>query len=477
MSKTFRPYNLDQQFLLPPDIRAWLHEGHLALFIEDVVAKLDLSAIYAAYGDGQNGGSPPYDPRMMTNLILYSYCTGELSSRCLERATYDELPYRVLAANQHPDHDSIAAFRKKHLSALAEIFLQTVALAKRMGLIRFGNLALDGTKIDANASKHKAMSYERMEGTIAKLENEINDLERLRTEIDSLLNRAEEIDSSEDAALGKAERGDDLPKEIKRRKDRIAKIVEAKTALENEARDRAELEAAAVNARLAERAEKEAETGKKTGGRPPAVPDPETAKPDPKSQRNFTDPESRIMLDGATKAFTQAYNAQAVADDGCQIIVAADVTQECNDKRQLVPMMAQVLANCGELPGNTLADAGYFSEEALNDPSLQTTDLHIPPGRQKHGESLPNPPVEPGENPSKKVEMQRKLASPQGKKTYSRRKAIIEPVFGQIKHCRGFRQFSFRGKANVANEWRLVCAAHNLLKIFRSGVKLPVMAA
>lgn len=475
MSKQFIPCNLDQHFLLPPDMRDWLPEGHLAWFIDDVVDRLDVSAFLAVYSSGSKGGRPPYAPQMMIKLIIYAYCTGTPSSRAIERATYEQIPYRVLTGGNHPDHDCIAAFRKEHLTALAAIFKQTVRLAIEMGLVKLGHMSLDGTKVKANASKHKAMSYGRMDETMARLEKEIADL----------LAESATVDANEDAAFGKGKRGDELPKEIQRRRDRIAKIAEAKEVLEQRAKAAAEIEAAEIQAKLAERAKKEAETGKKVGGRVPEVPDPETAKPDPKLQQNFTDPESRIMRDGATKEFTQAYNAQAVADDHCQIIVAADVTQQANDKQQLVPMMAQVLENVGQLPTNTSADAGYFSEKALNDASLNGTDLHVPSGRQKHGEPEPaempeTPRPAEGEsvkNPSKKEEMDKKLAAPAGRQTYKQRKQIIEPVFGQIKHCRGFRQFSLRGKTNVTHEWQLVCAVHNLLKIFKYGGKLPQMAA
>ena len=386
-----------------------------------------------------------------------------------------KFPVRVPGGHFPPGHGTIAAVRKQHLPSLAAIFKQTVRLAIEMGLVKLGHMSLDGTKVKANASKHKAMSYGRMDETMARLEKEIADL----------LAESATVDANEDAEFGPGKRGDELPKEIERRRDRIAKIAEAKEVLEQRAKAEAEVEAAEVKGRLAERAEKEAETGKKVGGRLPEVPDPEKAVPNSKSQRNFTDPESRIMLDGATKGFTQAYNAQAVADDFCQIIVAADVTQEANDKQQLVPMAAQVMENVGQLPTHLSADAGYFGEKSLNDPSLATTDLLIPPGRQKHGVAdLPAVPeeeladtAEPAKKLTAKEAMKQKLAGAQGKAKYKQRKQIIEPVFGQIKHCRGFRQFSFRGKTNVTQEWQLVCAVHNLLKIFRFGGKLPQMLA
>ena len=243
MNKTFVPYNTDQQFLLPPSVHDWLSEGHLAIFIYDIVESLDLSALVKAYGDGRTGGRPPFPPQMITKLIVYAYATGNPSSRSIERATFDDLAYRFLAANLHPDHDSIASFRKQHLAALGQIFLQTRAIAKKAGLVKLGHMSLDGTKVKANASKHKAMSYGRMDETMARLEQEIKDL----------LAKAEEVAAQADAELGKGNRGDDLPKEINGRQQRIAKIAAAKSELEQEARAKAEAEAAEVTARLAER--------------------------------------------------------------------------------------------------------------------------------------------------------------------------------------------------------------------------------
>lgn len=458
MSKTFRAFCPDQQFLLPPSVRDWLPDGHLALFIADVVDALDLSAIFAVYERGDRRGMPPYHPTMMVRLLLYSYCVGKPSSRKIERATYDEVPYRVLSANQHPDHDTISAFRKRHLKALAALFIQVLEMAKQLKLVKLGHVALDGTKVKANASKHKAMSYQRMTTTE----------ERLQAEVQALLDAAEQADAAEDAEHGKGNRGDELPAELKRRTDRIKKIGEAKAALEARAKELAAAKAVEVQRKLTERAAKELETGKKTRGPTPKVPDPEQAKPEPKAQRNFTDPESRIMIDGATKGFDQCYNAQAAVDAESQIIVAADITQQTNDKQQLVPMMQKVVENMGRLPTNTSADAGYFSEAAVTHPDLAETDLYVPPNRQKHGQPLANPPAD-GDHSSVADDMRRKLATPAGKDIYKMRKAIVEPVFGQVKEARGFRRFSFRGLENVTDEWMLVCTTHNLLKIFRSG--------
>lgn len=462
MDKRFRPYNLDQRLLLPMDMRDWLPEGHLALFILDVVAMLDLSAIFRVY-EKERRGRPPYHPLMMVALLLYAYCTGKPSSRKIERATYEEVAYRVLTGDQHPDHATIASFRKRHLEALAGLFVQVLLLCQKAGLLKLGHVSLDGTKVKANASKHKAMSYKRMCEAEKKLEEEVK----------RLLETAETTDRSEDEEYGKGRRGDDLPAELARRESRLVKIREAKAALEEQAKEKAAEKAEIQRAKIEARARKEAETGKKIGGRPPKEPeDPDKAVPEPKAQRNFTDPESRIMKDGATKSFEQAYNVQAVADDVAQIIVAADVTQETNDKKQLKPMLEQVQANLGKLPEKMSADSGYFSDDNVTDPDLEEVDLYIPPNRQKHGQT-PQEPIGPLPIDAPPIEkMRHKLRTADGRAVYKERKHIVEPVFGQIKEVRGFRRFSFRGLAAVAREWKLICLTHNLLKLFRAGVRL-----
>jgi len=450
--KTFKPYNPDQLFLLPPALRDWLPEGHLALFLSDVVeTALDLTAILATYETGDGRGQPPYHPALLVKLLLYGYCTGKPSSRAIERATYEEIPYRVLAANQHPDHDTLAAFRQTHLAALAGLFAQVLRLCQRAGLVQLGHVALDGTKVLANASKHKAMSYGRMPEAERKLEQEIA----------TLLAEAQQVDAAEDAQYGKGTRGDELPAELARRESRLAKIRAAKAELEAEAR----AEAAAAQAKLAARERQTRETGRKPKGPAPMIPDPTQATPAPKAQRNFTDPESRIMKDGATKSFVQAYNAQAAVDGTVQVIVAAAVTQEANDKQQLVPMLTQVDGNCGARPTAASGDAGYFSEAAVTDAALEGIALYVPPDRQKHGEA-PAPPADDG---TVIGAMRAKLQTAAGHAVYALRKAIVEPVFGQIKGPRGFRRFAFRGLGKVQAEWQLICLTHNLLKLFRAG--------
>jgi len=458
MGKTFRAYNLDQRLLLPPDMRQWLPEGHLALFLLDVVSQLDLTEIMKGYEDGDGRGQPPYHPVMMVTLLLYAYCTGKPSSRRIERATYEDVAYRVLAGDQHPDHDSIAAFRQRHLRALAGLFVQVLQLCEAAGLVKLGHVALDGTKIKANASKHKAMSYERM----CTKEKE------LEAEVARLLEQAQQVDAAEDAEYGKGRRGDELPAELARRDTRLRKIREAKAALEAAARAQAAQAAAQAREKLAARAQHEAETGKKMGGRPPQVPDPEQAQPAPTAQRNFTDPESRIMKDGATKGFEQAYNAQAVVDSTAQIIVAAAVTQEANDKQQLQPMLEKVKENCGRLPEKASADAGYFNTEHLTDGTLSTVDLYVPPDRQKHGAAPETSAATTAADASVVDQMRQKLKTAAGQAVYKWRKAIVEPVFGQTKEARGFRRFSFRGLTKVAAEWDLIALTHNLLKLWRA---------
>jgi len=456
--KTFKPYNPDQLFLLPPALRDWLPEGHLALFISDVVDELDLSAIVSSYEEGDGRGQPPFHPALMVKLLVYAYCTGKPSSRKIEKATYEEIPYRVLAANQHPDHDSLAEFRKRHLKALAGLFRQVLQLCQAAGLVKLGHVALDGTKIKANASKHKAMSYERMSEAEQKLEQEVA----------QLLAKAQEVDAAEDRQYGPGRGGDELPAELAQRESRLKKIREAKRALEQEAKARAEQQAAAARARIAERQRQEAQTGQKAKGPAPQVPDPEQAQPEPKAQRNFTDPDSRIMKDGATKSFEQAYNAQAVVDSHAQIIVAAALTQEANDKQQLVPMLIQIEQNLGQKPEQSSADAGYFSEAQVSDEKLKSIDLYVAPDREKHEEVDPDPRGPASAETSVIGQMRQKLKTTQGRAVYKMRKAIVEPVFGQIKQVRGFRRFSFRGREKVSAEWQLICLTHNLLKLFRA---------
>ena len=463
MSYRFRACTLDQPFLLAPSLQDWLPENHLARFVGDVMEQLDLSPIYAGYEREDGRGQLGYHPLLLTRLLLYGYCIGVSSSRQIERRTYEDVAFRYLAADQHPDHDTIAAFRQRHLQSLADLFLQALQLCQKAGLVKLGHVAIDGSKLQAHASKHKAMSYGRMSEAEQKL----------RAEVEALLQRAAETDAAEDEKYGKGKRGDELPKELARRESRLKKIREAKAALEAEAKQRAAEQKAAAEARIAERREQEARSGKKMGGRDPQAPDPEKAQPADTAQRNFTDPESRIMPDGANKgSFVQGYNAQIAVDSAAQIIVAAEITQQTNDKQQLAPMLEQVEQNLGAKPQAATADAGYWSEEQLSDERVQGIDLHVATGKQKHGEAdcQSTAPMNPSAPASSLLEqMKQKLKTESGRAVYRRRKAIVEPVFGQIKERRGFRRFSFRGLEKVRAEWKLICLTHNLLKLFRSG--------
>ena len=452
-------YDPEQRLLLPPDLREWLPEGHLALFVSDVVEELDLSKIMEWYERGDGRGRPPYHPVMMVKLLVYGYCIGRVSSRKIEKATYEDVGFRVLACNQHPDHDSIAEFRKTHLEELAKLFVQVLRLCEQAGLVKLGHVAVDGSKLRANASKHKAMSYDRM----------CTKEEQLAAEVARLLQAAAATDEAEDQEYGKGRRGDELPPELARRESRLRKIREAKAALEAEAKEKAKAAAATAAAKLEARKKRETETGKKTPGRSPQVPDIEAAKPEAKAQRNFTDPESRIMKDSATGSFEQSYNAQIAVDGEAQIIVAATLTQEVNDKQQLVPMLTAVKDNLGQLPVKATADAGYFSTSAVTNEALSSVDLYVTPdsGKKTEAETELLSTTTAADQPVID-EMREKLKTEAGRAVYKQRKLIVEPVFGQVKEVRGFRRFSFRGLAKNEAEWALICLTHNLLKLFHT---------
>jgi transposase len=460
MGQNFIPDTVNQTLLFPPSLHDWLPEGHLARFLLDVVSALDLSAIYTSYQEKDGRGQAAYAPEMMVRLLLYGYARGVYSSRKIQTRTYEDVAFRYLSGDQHPDHATIAEFRKRHLEALSGLFTQALLLCSEAGLVKLGHVSIDGTKIKANASKHKAMSYKHMNETEA----------RLKQEIDALLAAAEKTDAEEDAQYGKDRQGDELPAEFERRESRLQKIGEAKAALEQEAQEKASQQRAEAEQKLAERAEDERRTGKKKGGRKPEPPDPDGARPEDTAQRNFTDPESRIMPDGANKgSFVQGYNAQIAVDSTSQVIVAAEVTQETNDKKQLLPMIALIAANLEQKPEKVSADTGYFSEANVTDEQVKDVDLYVATGRDKHGAAVEtgSDPPPPGASP--KEAMREKLRTEAGRAVYKMRKAIVEPVFGQIKEQRGFRRFSLRGKENVSREWKLVCAVSNLLKLFRAG--------
>ena len=431
MSKTFRPYKPDQIFLMPISMREWLPADHLAYFISDVVESLDLSAITKRYA-GEERGYPPYHPGMMVKVLLYAYCIGVASSRKIEKRLCEDVAFRVLAANNTPDFRTISDFRKDHLRALAGLFLQVLKLCQKAGLVKLGHVALDGTKIKANASRHKAMSYKRMK------EEET----RLEAEIAELMKKAEAVDEDEDHRYGKDKRGDELPKEMAFRESRLKKIREAKEALEGDAKREAEIAAA---------------SNKK-----------HTGVPADKAQRNFTDPESHIMPAPGGKHFVQAYNAQAAVDSTHQVIVAAEVTNKPTDRGQAEPMMEVVKTNTGQLPRQMSADAGYFSSDAVKNLITIGIDVYMPPDKIGHRAVLP--PAPRGRIPknlSIADRMRRKLRTKKGKERYGLRKELPEPVFGQIKQARGFDQFLLRGSDKVSSEWKVICTGHNLLKLFR----------
>jgi transposase len=436
MAKTYRPYCPDQMFLLPPSLRDWLPEDHLVYFVSDVVDQLNLSAIESVY-EKDDRGQPPYHPRMMTKILVYAYCVGVFSSRKIQKRLVEDVAFRVLAAGNEPDFRTISDFRKIHLDALQGLFEQVLKLALTAGAIKLGRVALDGSKIKANASKHKAMSYKRMK----------EEGKNLRAEVRQLLKQAKAADDEEDARYGKDKSGDELPEELSRRETRLQKIREAKRVLEQRAREEAE------------QANKSKESESKAGAEEKAV-------PEDKAQYNFTDPESRIMK--GTDGFVQAYNAQIVVEEGCQLIVAQAVTQEANDKKQTIPMVEAIEEQAEQTPEQLLADSGYCSDKNLEILEDTPIDVYIATGRQKHGEK-PGPgkrgPLPQGSTRVDK--MTRKLQRKAGASVYAARKAIVEPVFGQIKQARGFRQFLMRGIKKVRGEWALVCATHNILKMYR----------
>jgi len=427
MAKTYKTYLPEQDLLLPPSLRQWLPENHLAYCVSDVVDQLDLSAIESVYEE-EDRGQPPYHPRMMVKILVYSYCVGVFSTRRMEKRLVEDVAFRVLAAGNEPDFRTLADFRKNHLKALEELFQQVLRLALEVGALKLGRVALDGSKVKANASKHKAMSYGRMEETE----------KRLRKEVRELLKQAEAVDEEEDKRYGRERQGEELPEELQRRETRIARIREAKKALEERAREKAESE-------------------KK---------DDQEAKPEPKAQYNFTDPESRILK--GSDAFVQGYNTQVAVEPTLQLIVGQRVTQAANDKQQMVPLIEVVQEQSGQKPEEVLADSGYCSEENLKYLAKRRMEGFVATEKQKHGER--NEPCKRGPLPkgaSRVERMKRKLQTKVGAAVYASRKYIVEPVFGQIKQARGFRQFLLRGLEKVRGEWALVCMTHNLLKFHK----------
>jgi len=434
-SKTFRPYDQDSLLLMPPSLHDWVDPDGLPAFISDLVDELDLAPFLAAHDEPR--GMPPYHPRLMLKVLLYGYATGVRSSRKLEERLASDVGFMFLAGLARPDHKTIAEFRRRHLAAFEGLFLTALRLCQAAGLAKLGRVAIDGTKLKANASRHKAMSYGRMAEREAAL----------AAEVKAILDEAEAVDAAEDAAYGDA-RGDELPDELRRRETRLAKIREAKAALEAEARERT--------------------------GDPVAV-------PEAKAQRNFSDPESRIML-SKPDGWIYGYNPQIAVDDGHQVIVATTLSADPTDTAALPALVDQIETNTGRRPRRVLADAGYASDDNLAHLDERGIDAYVATRRDRHGAKAPKAPR--GRTPaglSRRERMARKLATKKGRAEYRRRKAIVEPVFGQTKEARGFRRFHLRGRVKVTAEWHLVCAVHNLAKLFRSGragrVVGPIRAA
>lgn len=447
MSKTYRPWNPNQQWLLPPSVHDWLPENDLVYFVLDTVNELDISAITQKY-EQEERGFPPYNPRMMVALLFYAYCRGIFSSRKIMQACEERLTFRVIAGDDIPNFRTISDFRKQHLKALEDLFVQVLKLCQKAGLVKLGHIALDGTKVKANASRHKAMSYGRMK----------QEEKRLKEEIHQLLSEAEAVDQQEDKEYGSDCRGDELPKELARRESRLKRIQQAKKALEAEAK------AAAEQARKEREADCKKRDKPKGGRRPKPISDI----PADNKQYNFTDPESKIMKVN-NKGWDQCANAQAAVDSHKQIIVACDVTDETNDKRQFEPMLEKAQENVGKDKRikAASADTGYYSESNIEYAEDKEIDAYIATGKVKHNAPPAKAPC--GRMPkylTTKEKMARKLRTKKGRETYSKRKSIVEPVFGQTKGARGFVQFSMRGLEKMRGEWTLVCLTHNLLKLF-----------
>jgi len=443
--KKFIGADREQRMLMPYDLEDWLPENHLARFVVDVVDKLDMRWIYNQY---QGFGSTPYDPRMLLSLLFYGYSTGVFSSRKIESSTYDSVAFRFVAGNHHPDHDTISEFRKRFLGQIKGWFKEILLIGKELGLVKLGNIYIDGTKVQANASRHKAMSYEY----IQKLEKQLEE------EIEKLFDMAASKDESE--------KGSDLdiPEELKLRKDRLVKIQEAKSVVEQRASERYQKEKEEYDAKMEQRKQKKEKTGKKPGGKEPKAP---TEAPNDKDQYNFTDPQSRIMK--TSKGFDQCYNGQA-AVNGDMVIVGAYSNSHANDKQEFIPAIESIPEGLlGEI-STAVADTGYFSEKNIDDCQQMKIEPIISTSREKHNSFLNNyltQEPEPMQSITAVEKMAQKLKSQEGKEIYKKRKQTVEPVFGIIKEVLGFRRFSLRGEAQTDAEWSLVCSAYNLKRFFK----------
>jgi len=448
VAKTFRFYDQGQSFLLPPSLDDWLPEGHTARFVSEVVDDmLDLSAVYGSYTNST--GAPPFDPRMMLKLVIYAYSTGVTSSREIERRCQVDVAFRWLSANTAPDYRSVSRFRRRHLDAMDDLFAQVLVLCANAGLVKLGRVALDGTKLDASASSRTAMSYGRLVKRIPEVE----------AEVAKLLAEAEAIDAAEDAEFGVDRRGDELPVELATREARLVKMREAKAAIEAEAAERAAAQAA-EKACQAAKTDDEIEAAADEAAR--------SAVPRPKAQRSFTDPDARMMK--TNRGFGYAYNAQAAADEHSQVIVAGYVTQAPTDINQLLGMLEHIddaldAAGLGR-PKRTLADAGYCSTVNIDTAAETGHDLLVATGRLKHHEQVPDAPKgRIPDNATSRERMARRLRTKKGKGDYARRKAIIEPVFGQMKVKQNAGQLRLRGLVGAQGEWTLHAICHNLRKL------------
>lgn len=445
----FRPINRDTGFLLPPSVDEWLPQRHLARFVVEVIDGLELSELEKAY---RGSGSACYHPAMLLGLLVYGYATRVFSSRAIERATYDSVAFRFIAGNEHPDHDTIAAFRKRFLGQIESLFIEVLQLARTMGMLKVGTVALDGTKVHANASRHSALSY----GHAKKIEKQ------LKREVKQLLRLAEQADGVN------APDGMSIPEELERRELRLAAIAQAKAKIEARAQERLEREQAEHQAKLAARAEQEKQTGKKPRGRPP---EPPTGGVREKDQVNLTDEDSRIMK-VAGRGFDQCYNAQAVVATGSMLIVAAEVTQAANDKEQLVPMIEKIQALPKELgrAKRILADSGYLSQANVERCAAAKIEPLIAMGRCRHHVSWKQrfaaAPRSPPDSATPMQKMAHRLQTPRGRKLYALRKQTPEPVFGIIKSVMGYRQCLLRGLENVKGEWNLVTMSWNIKRMF-----------
>lgn len=434
MPTTFRPYQPDQLLLLSPDVREWLPSGHLAHHVSDLVDALDLNAFYAPYeGDGRRNA--PYEPSMMVKVLIYAYATGVFSSRAIARKLEEDVAFRVLGAGNFPQHRTICEFRRRHLEEFERMFVEVVGVAREMGVVRFGTLSVDGTKVRANASKRKAMSYGRM----------LKEEARLKEEIQGLLARAGAVDAQEDERYGEEMRGDELPAELERRENRLTAIQQAKARLE-----------AAQRAADDARGRKPGQDRNPKGGRPYKR---DYGEPEPKAQSNFTDPESQIMKT-STEGFQQCYNAQMVVDEAHQIIVATDVEAQASDQGQMLPLLDEVSETFEVEPKVVLADAGYCNEADLVALEQRGIDGHVALGREGNAEVAANPQTRPATH-----RMGEKLASDEGRAQYAKRKWLSEGPNGWVKEVLGFRRFSLRGVKKVRSEWHLVCLALNIKRI------------